>query len=134
MSIEYWSASPVPALTFGTALIAKGLSMGRPAEIASSGLKFSRTLATARPTKLSCFLFGGAQLVGGWINIDGDPLNAAGFSFAWSTLYLLVNGGASVKSIARGRVSPVALSVLALGNVGLYGKKFFWPAAKLGPV
>lgn len=65
-------------------------------------------------------------LTRGWIIYDGDLANGAGFNFAWSTLYLIVNGTSSVKSLTLGRLNPIGLSMLALGNVGMYGKKFFW--------
>lgn len=58
---------------------------------------------------------------------DGDETNGAGFTFAWSTLYLIVNGRASLRSLVSGRVTPMSLSLLALGNAGIYGKAFFWP-------
>ena len=79
----------------------------------------------------TCLLFGAANALGSYIIYDGDVTNGAGFTFAWLTLYLIVNGRPSFRSMLRGRMSPVALSVLALGNAGIYGKQFFWPTKKL---
>lgn len=125
------ASTPYPAWLFGGLLIGRGLTIQKPiAPItgsSGSSLQLSHTLATARPTKTSSFLFGAAHLLGGWIVYDGDVTNGAGFNFAWSTLYLIVNGRAGVKSVLNGRVNPLALSILALGNAGTYGKKFFWP-------
>lgn len=125
------ASTPYPAWIFGSALLARGLTI-QPAMkgfdgTSGSSFKFSQTLATARPTKLSCYLFGAAHLLGGWITYDGDIINGSGFNFAWSTLYLIVNGRSGLKSVLYGRINPLALSTLALGNAGLYGKKFFWP-------
>lgn len=123
--------SPAPAFTLGAALLGKGLTTTKVPESLKEGtlggsFRFGRSLATSRPTKVSCYLFGAAHLLGGYMNIDGDPLNAAGFTFAWSTLYLIVNGGAGIKSLWKARVAPFGLTVLALGNAGIYGRKFFW--------
>lgn len=73
-------------------------------------------------------LFGVANALGSWIIYDGDVANGSGFTFAWSALYTIVNGRPSFRSFLQGRVSPVALSILALGNAGIYGKQFFWPS------
>lgn len=125
------ASTPYPAWTFGALLLGRGLTIQKPmaplSGTSGSSLKLSHTLATARPTKTSCYLFGAAHLLGGWIVYDGDITNGAGFNFAWSTLYLIVNGRAGLKSVIHGRVNPMALSILALGNAGTYGKKFFWP-------
>lgn len=128
--VDQLSTTPYPAWASSVALLYKGIT--RPSAISSvngsSGLsyKFSQSLAVAKPSRASCFTFGAANALGGWIIFDGDHLNGAGFTFAWSTLYLIVNGFDSVKSVFRGRVAPVGLSLLALGNAGIYGKKFFW--------
>lgn len=127
------STSPFPALLLGSSLLYKGLLSSPPISLPSgtsgSSLKFGRTAAIAKPTRASCYLFGGANLLGAWLMYDGEPTNGAGFNFAWSTLYLIVNGTAGVKGLFRGRISPVALSALALGNAGIYGRKFLWPGA-----
>lgn len=128
--LDLLSTSPFPAWATSVALLYKGAV--RPPAIASakgsSGLSYqlSQSLALAKPSRASCFTFGAANALGGWIIFDGDHLNGAGFTFAWSTLYIIVNGTSSVKSLFRGRVAPVGLSLLALGNAGIYGKKFFW--------
>ncbi|CAK7896590.1 hypothetical protein CAAN1_04S06326 [[Candida] anglica] len=125
------SSTPYPAWALGGLLLGRGLTIQKPmtpiSGTSGSSFKFSQTLATARPTKASCFTFGAAHLLGGWIIYDGDELNGAGFNFAWSTLYLIVNGRAGIKSIFAGRINPLAFSLLALGNAGIYGKRFFWP-------
>lgn len=134
-SIDSVTDTPFPPWLFGSLLFYKGISI--PAPISSSGTsgashKFAKSLATSKPTKLSCYTFGLAHLIGGYMIYDDNLENGAGFTFAWSTLYLLVNGRASFKSVFSGRVSPLALSILALGNAGIYGKKFFWPQTSLG--
>lgn len=130
-SLSTAATTPYPAWVLSAGLLYKGLTSHTPITTAkgTSGgsFKFSQSLAVARPTRPLCLLFGGAQALGGWIVYDGDVTNGAGFNFAWLTLYLIVNGTSSVKSVVRGRVSPLALSLLALGNAGIYGKKFFWP-------
>ncbi|KAL6454353.1 HHT21 histone H3.1/H3.2 [Candida maltosa Xu316] len=126
------SISPIPAAVLGGSLVLKG-AFGNSAGVAipnqgtsGSSFKFSKTLAAARPTPLSCFLFGGASLLGSWMMYDGDPVNASGFNFAWSTLYLIVNGKSAFSSLFKARVTPLALSGLALFNAGLYGREFLW--------
>ncbi|QWU88410.1 hypothetical protein CA3LBN_002718 [Candidozyma haemuli] len=94
--------------------------------IQKKDIQLARRLRGER--SLSCFLFGGASALGGYIMYDGDVPNGAGFTFAWSTLYLLVNGRPALKSLIRGHVSPLALAGLALGNAGIYGKEFIWPS------
>lgn len=128
--IEELQSTPYAAWAFSSALLLKGLSAPSASSVAQhagggaaiAGGKF----AQLRPTKLSCFLFGGAHLLGGWIIYDGDVDSGAGFNFAWSTLYLLVNGKAGLKSVFRGRLFPLGLSLMAVGDVFLYGKQFFW--------
>ncbi|ODV67054.1 hypothetical protein HYPBUDRAFT_166954 [Hyphopichia burtonii NRRL Y-1933] len=126
------SNTPYPAWVFASLLLFKGISHQKPIESisGSSGgsYQFAKSLAGSKPSRASCFTFGLTHLLGGWIIFDGDVLNGAGFNFAWSSLYLIVNGTSSIKSIAGGRVSPLGLSLLALGNAGIYGKKFFWPS------
>lgn len=68
-------------------------------------------VAVARPTRLSCFTFGGASLLGAWMMYDGDPVNASGFNFAWLALYLIVNGKESILGIFKGRITPLGLGV-----------------------
>lgn len=132
------SQSPLPAWALSTSLVLAGLNSHKPVEakIGSSGgsSMFSKRLAQAKPTRTSCFAFGATQALGGWIIYDGDLANGAGFTFAWSVLYLIVNGAPSFKSLFAGRVSPLALSTLALGNSVIYGKQFFWPSAPLSSV
>lgn len=132
--IEELQSTPYAAWAFSGALLLKGLSAPSASLVAQhaggaaiAGGKF----ALVRPTKLSCFLFGGAHLLGGWIMYDGDVDSGAGFNFAWSTLYLLVNGKAGLKSLFRARLFPLGLSLMAVGDVFLYGKQFFWLKPKL---
>lgn len=131
--VSITSQSPLPAWALSASLIFTGFNTHKPVDpkLGSSGgsSHFSKLLALTKPTRTSCFAFGAANALGGWIIYDGDVSNGAGFTFAWSVLYLLVNGKPAVKSLLAGRVSPLALSVLALGNAGLYGKQFFWPSS-----
>lgn len=128
------SVLPYPSLLLGSALMLQGINTVPAAAMAvntagqgsGSLFKFGNKIAKAGPSRLSCFMFGGANLLGSWIMYDGEKSNAAGFNFAWATLYLIVNGRSSVKSVLRGRISPLALSLLATGNAAIYGKKFFW--------
>lgn len=128
--IDQVSDTPLPPFVFGSLLMLRGLTATRPIDqlAGSSGAsaKLARKLAVAKPTRVSCFTFGITNLIGSYMIYDNDMEDGAGFTFAWSTLYLLVNGGASIKSMVRGRIAPVGLSILALGNAGIYGKKFFW--------
>ncbi|KAK6866680.1 Altered inheritance of mitochondria protein 19, mitochondrial [Candida tropicalis] len=97
-----------------------------PAQGSSGSFLFRNKLDVLKPTRASCFTFGGASLLGAWMMFDGEPINASGFNFAWSTLYLIVNGKASLSSIFRGKVAPLAISGLAVFNAGLYGREFLW--------
>lgn len=131
-AVQNAGKSPLPAWAMSASLLYAGLSSHKPVDtkLGSGGSShFSRTLALSKPTRASCFLFGGVNALGGYIIYDDDVTNGAGFTFAWSTLYLLVNGRSAVKSLLGGRVSPLALSVLALGNAGIYAREFFWPSA-----
>ena len=125
------ASTPYPAWILSGSLLARALTIQQPlpANLGTSGssFKFSQAVAAQKPTKFSSLGFGAALALGGWIIYDGDEMDGAGFNFAWSSLYLIVNGGASIKGLIRGRVSPVGLSLLAAGNAVLYGKKFFWP-------
>ncbi|CAX40199.1 conserved hypothetical protein [Candida dubliniensis CD36] len=135
-TIDKLSISPIPAAVLGGSLVLKGLfgTNATPVEVSANGgggggsgaFKLGRKVAIARPTRSSCFTFGGASLLGAWMMYDGDPVNASGFNFAWSVLYLMVNGKASVSNIFKGRITPLGLSGLALVNTGLYGREFFW--------
>lgn len=124
--------SPIPPWAMSASLLYVGLLA--PATIAAKegslggSYLFSRSAALVKPTKKTCLLFSAANALGGWIIFDGDVNNGAGFTFAWSMLYMVVNGRPSIRSFLKGRVSPMALSLLALGNTGIYGKQFFWPA------
>ncbi|CCE79314.1 Piso0_001371 [Millerozyma farinosa CBS 7064] len=133
--IEVLQSTPYAAWAFSGALLLKGLSAPSVSSVAQhaaggGGDIIGRKLALVRPSKLSCFLFGGAHLLGGWIIYDGDIDSGAGFNFAWSTLYLLVNGKVGLKSVLRGRLFPFGLSLMAAGDVFLYGKQFFWSKPK----
>ncbi|EGW34002.1 uncharacterized protein SPAPADRAFT_133363 [Spathaspora passalidarum NRRL Y-27907] len=132
-TVDQWSSTPIPALVFGGSLLLKGAFPAVTHTVSGSGGGGVKVkTAVIKPTRVSCLGFGAANLLGAWIMYDGEPVNGAGFNFAWSTLYLIVNGGASIKSIFRGKVSPAALSILALGNSSIYGRKFFW--SKEGPL
>ncbi|CCG23175.1 hypothetical protein CORT_0D03320 [Candida orthopsilosis Co 90-125] len=130
--LDALSISPIPSGILSGALFLKALTKTTSAAAipnsgtSGSSFAFHKTLAASRPTRLSCTLFGSAMALGTYMMIDGDPLNASGFNFAWSTLYLIVNGKSSISSIFKGRVTPVALSGLALFDAALYGREFFW--------
>lgn len=113
--------SPIPSGVFGLGLIANGLSHQQLA----TNLKHQIT--PVKPTKAVSLGFGAASLLGTWMLIDGDPINAAGFNFAWAALYTIVNGKSSITGLIRGRVAPAALGAIGLGNAAIYGTKFFWP-------
>ncbi|KAG7194396.1 uncharacterized protein KQ657_004609 [Scheffersomyces spartinae] len=126
-----FGSSPFPAWLFGSSLLYKGIFTPKALVLEGTlgdSVKFAKALAAQRPTKTSCLAFGATSLLGGWIIYDGDILNGAGFTAVWSTLYLLVNGSSSIKSVLRGRISPLALSTLALGNAGVYGLQFVYPS------
>lgn len=129
------SQSPLPAWALSSSLLFMGYNTRTPAEakLGSSATSHSTKLKLVKPTRTSCFTFGVANALGGWIIFDGDVANGAGFTFAWSVLYLLVNGKPALRSLLSGRVSPVTVSMLALGNATIYGKQFFWPSSKLLP-
>lgn len=123
--------SPVPAWAFAAGLgyTAYSIPTKMAANVGSSGgsYLFHQSAVFKKPSRNSCILFGLTHALGGYMIHDGDETNGAGFTFAWSTLYLIVNGKASVTSLLRGRVTPMSLSILALGNATIYGKGFFWP-------
>lgn len=129
-SISNLADTPYPAWALGVPLALRGTFFPKPLEPVdgSSGgsVKFSRTVALRSPTRASCLTFGAAHLLGGYMIYDGDAMNGAGFNFAWSTLYLIVNAKSSIKNIFMARVSPIAFATLAAGNAAIYGKKFFW--------
>lgn len=122
--------SPIPAWVFSLALLMNELHKTRNKVdfqgTSGGSYKFRQQLLSAKPTRASALTFGITNLLGGYMIYDGDVSNGAGFGFAWSTLYLIVNGTSGLKSLVRGSVAPLGLSVLALANVGLYGKQFFW--------
>ncbi|KAI5969588.1 hypothetical protein CANMA_001251 [Candida margitis] len=130
--LDALSVSPYPSGVLSAGLFLKALTKTSSAvTIPNSGTSgssfaFHKKLAASQPTRLSCTLFGSAMALGTYMMIDGDPLNASGFNFAWSTLYLIVNGKSSVSSVFKGRLAPVALSGLALFDAALYGREFFW--------
>lgn len=123
--------SPLPAWALATGLAHTAYSI--PSKMAAAGgssgdtYQFNQSAVFRKPSRNSCILFAAAHAFGGYMIYDGDETNGAGFTFAWSTLYLIVNGRPAVKNLLAGRVTPLSLSVLALGNVGVYGKAFFWP-------
>lgn len=131
--VDSFSNTPIPPATFGGLLILRGLTSTQPIEKVSgssgSSVKFAKSLSIAKPTKASCFTFGATNLLGAYMIYDNELENGAGFTFAWSTLYLIVNGKAGIKSLFRGRIAPLGLSVLALGNSAIYGRKYFWNRA-----
>ena len=131
LTLDLLSISPIPAAVLGGSLLLKGVSGNpipatSPVQGSSGSFLFRNKLDILKPTRASCFTFGGASLLGAWMMFDGDPINASGFNFAWLTLYLIVNGKASLLSALRGKIAPLTISGLALFNAGIYGKEFFW--------
>lgn len=122
--------SPAPAWIMSGALLAKSVTLSKPLPLnlgSGGSYKTSVAMALEKPSRATCWTFAAANLLGGYITYDGDVTNGAGFTFAWSALYVLVNGKSALKSVFRGHVSPLGLAVLATGNMGIYGRKFFWP-------
>lgn len=72
----------------------------------------------------SALLFGIASLAGSWMIFDDDLENGCGFIAAWSSLYLLASGKSSLKWIKFGKVWPVFVSGLVLGNTVTYGRRY----------
>ncbi|KAK9450155.1 uncharacterized protein V1518DRAFT_426060 [Limtongia smithiae] len=79
-------------------------------------------LYTPRP--LSCMGFGTAMALGGYIILDDDPINGAGFASAWSILYCMANGR---RGITQLKPWPAMLSLGAAANALVYGREFFFP-------
>lgn len=120
--------SPLPAWVFATGLAHTAYSipwkMAQTEGSSGSSYLFHKSAVFQKPSRNMCLLFAATHALGGYMIYDGDETNGAGFTFAWSTLYLIVNGKASFRSLASGRVTPLSLSLLALGNAGIYGKAF----------
>ncbi|KAK9455846.1 hypothetical protein V1511DRAFT_458382 [Dipodascopsis uninucleata] len=102
--------TPYPAWGFSAALLAT--------------IPRANSFAQYRPRPLSCVGFGSVIAFGGYIISDNDAINGAGFTSAWSILYLLVNGR---RGITQLKPWPAMLSMYALGNAVVYGREFFFP-------
>lgn len=76
------------------------------------------------PTTKVALLFGSAQALGAWMIYDGDLESGCGFISAWSSLYLIVGGRGSLKNLRYGKVWPLLLSTVSLGNAMLSGRRF----------
>ncbi|CAL9731396.1 hypothetical protein MOUN0_L07866 [Monosporozyma unispora] len=72
----------------------------------------------------SALLFGLVSLAGSWMIFDDDLESGSGFTAAWSGLYLLLNGKASIKWLQYGKMWPLLVSGVALGNTAMYGRRF----------
>lgn len=72
----------------------------------------------------SALLFGIASLAGSWMIFDDDLESGCGFTAAWSSLYLLMNGRSSLKWIKFGKLWPGFVSSVALGNTMMYGRRY----------
>lgn len=81
-------------------------------------------------TRKNALLFGVSQLLGSWMIYDDDLEDGSGFLMAWSTLYLIVNGKSSIVALKYTRVWPLALSSIALTNLGLYGRRYITSSFK----
>ena len=130
--LDNLSTSPIPSAVLSLALLLKALVKSRPlpavpnSGTSGSSYALQQSLSLAKPTRTTCAFFGGALALGTYMMYDGDPLNAAGFNFAWSSLYLIVNGKSAILSFFKARFTPAGLTGLALLNAGIYGKEFFW--------
>lgn len=122
------ASTPYPAWTMLTALVGTWFATPTPPPApAGSGWRGYRQVARlqTKPTSLSCIGFGWTYALGGYMVADGAVDEGAGFNTAWLALYLLVNGGASVKQVVtQFRVWPLVLTGLAGGNLAIYGHKF----------
>lgn len=121
--------TPYPSLVFSSMLFATPLLTSQPVAVqnsASSGLFRSLKVKHIGPTTVSSVLFGSAMALGSWIMYEGDVESGSGFITAWSSLYLVVNGRQMFNGVRYGRVWPVMLSVTALGEAYLHGKRFFF--------
>ncbi|KAK9359465.1 hypothetical protein V1504DRAFT_457972 [Lipomyces starkeyi] len=76
------------------------------------------------PRPLTCAFFGSVIAFGGYIIHDNDVINGAGFTSAWSTMYLLANGK---RAITQLRPWPAYLSIFAFCNALMYGREYFFP-------
>ncbi|KAJ8097012.1 hypothetical protein POJ06DRAFT_262246 [Lipomyces tetrasporus] len=76
------------------------------------------------PRPLSCVFFGSVIAFGGYIINDNDVINGAGFTSAWSIMYLLANGK---RGLTQFRPWPAFLSTWACGNALMYGREYFFP-------
>ena len=121
---EAWAESPVPAWTLATLLISRGF-FGPNDKLVVGGADIKQMVIKIKPTRVSCFGFGIAHLLGGWIVFDGAQQEGAGFNFAWSSLYVLANGRGNIRNIFKyGRFSPLALTLAAMTDAGIYSSKF----------
>ncbi|GMM34506.1 Aim19 protein [Saccharomycopsis crataegensis] len=133
-----YTLTPYPAWLFSSSLfvsplVAKSQIVAKPGVLSPSRLFPSRTnpeslakLVRVGPSNISVVLFGAASALGGYMIYDDDCINGAGFTMTWSTLYLLSNGRNTINAIKYGRVWPVLLTVGAVSNAVLYGKRFIW--------
>lgn len=142
------SATPYPALLQGgMLLVSPYMSPPTPIQMMASNSKVAQRSATkgwfspkvqdamgpfARTTSVknvgltgrSALLFGAASLIGSWMIYDDDLESGSGFTAAWSTLYLVLNGKASMGWIRYGKMWPLLVSGVALGNTAMYGRRF----------
>ncbi|ODV60632.1 Aim19p ASCRUDRAFT_16638, partial [Ascoidea rubescens DSM 1968] len=72
----------------------------------------------------SSIFYGSAFALAGFIIQDGDVTNGAGFTFVWSTLYLLVHGRKSLAGLRYGQPWPLFLATTLAGNAILHGRRF----------
>ncbi|CAN3370356.1 hypothetical protein DICA0_C09714 [Diutina catenulata] len=127
-NLKMLGTSPYPAALFGGLLLLKGAvfpDVSVATATKAPGKPVKEKAWMVRPTRASCFTFGPASLIGAYMIHDQDAVNGAGFAFAWSTLYLVVNGKQAVTGLFHFRLPPAILGALALGNAGWYGKEYF---------
>lgn len=121
---EALAESPVPAWTLATFLISRGF-FGPKDKLVLGGADIKQTVIRIKPSRVSCFGFGIAHLLGGWIVFDGAKQEGAGFNIAWSSLYVLANSRGNIRSIFKyGRLGPLALTLAAITDVGIYSREF----------
>ncbi|CCC68704.1 hypothetical protein NCAS_0B06200 [Naumovozyma castellii] len=133
IAVNYWAQindytkTPYPAiinsaLIFATPVLSPPIKAG----IVASGsfLRSQKTSSVVGLTNKNVLLFGAAQALGAKMLSDGDIHNGSGFVAAWSTLFLIVNGKKSFKSLASARTWPLFLTIASLGNAIIYGRRF----------
>lgn len=133
--IYQWTATPYfpavySAAILSTPLISPAVKISTSDVAASGGTQgtlFKRLATKTSTVGLStknALLFGAANALGAYMVYDDDLEDGSGFLLAWSTLYTIVNGKSSLRAVRYGRVWPLMLTSVAVGNIGMYGVRF----------